>query len=218
MTPDLLAAGIFVSAIAVGAVGVGLSIWSERKRREALRRMAAERGFEFLEDCGCPPSAGGIQLLRRGHSLRYRNLMHGDWNGSPFEAYDYQYTVGSGKSSHTYRQTVAAFRRPEACIPAFELRKEHLGDKLLGLIGMEDIDFEENPAFSKKYHLSGQDVQAVRMLFTPNVLAWFAERPGWDVAGGGAWVVFMHHGRRKEPKEYWAFLEAAQYGFAFFGT
>ena len=218
MTPDLLATGIFVGAMAAGAVGYGLSLWTERKRRETLRKMALERGLEFVEECGSPPSARGIPMLTRGHSWSYRNLMRGDWNGSPFEAFDYQYTVGSGKNRRTYLQTVAVFRSPRGEYPVFELRQEYLGDKLLALFGMEDIDFEENTTFSRKYHLSGKDAQAVRMLFTPNVQAFFAERPGWDVTGGGQWILFMNHGKRKAPEEYWAFLDAAQFGFVFFGT
>lgn len=55
-------------------------------------------------------------------------------------------------------------------LPDFTLENEGLLD-LLGLSTRKDIDFKSNPNFSKRYILSGEDENAIRELFTNELLA-----------------------------------------------
>ena len=50
-------------------------------------------------------------------------------------------------------------------IPEFALRPEHWGDKIMGFIGYNDIDFPGDERFSKMYHLSGPDEGAILSYF-----------------------------------------------------
>ena len=55
--------------------------------------------------------------------------------------FDYRYTTGSGKNSHTYRQTVVFFRSPEVDLPQFELKPQSFLHGIGKLFGYQDIDF-----------------------------------------------------------------------------
>jgi hypothetical protein len=58
-------------------------------------------------------------------------------------------------------------------LPDFTLENEGLLD-LLGLTTRKDIDFKSHPNFSNRYILSGEDENAIRELFTNELLAFLA--------------------------------------------
>ena len=107
------------------------------------------------------------------------------------------------------RSTPAAAACP-AIAPRFELKPERLFDKLAVALGAQDIDFGENPRFSKSYLLRGKDESAVRALFKPAVLRHLESRPGWSVEGGGGWFVLYQLDHCVEPPDLAGFIDEAR--------
>src|SRR5262249_50051109 len=101
--PFLFIAGV----IALVGVLIYLNWLAEKKRREALQKVADELGFEFLPqgDSVLFTSLGQYHLFQQGHSKRLYNLMRGASNDLEVLIFDYTYVTGGGKHSHTWNQS-----------------------------------------------------------------------------------------------------------------
>lgn len=96
---------------------------------------------------------------------------------------------GSGKQDPTdpLRQTLAAFHREGARLPAFSISPHHRVE-----IAPGDIEFPEHPEFSDRYLLRSPDEPAGRALFQPDLIAfWDSLDPEerWSAAGAGSSIV-----------------------------
>jgi hypothetical protein len=186
-----------------------LAVRAERKRTEALRRVADEMGFEFSAD----PPAGfvsrypGFHLFSQGRRPDVRNLLRGRAGGLEVSIFDYAYVTGSGKNRHTWRQTVLAFEIDDADLPAFSLRPEMWFHKVGQWLGYKDIDFESHPTFSKKYLLRSGEEEAVRALFNDHVLEYYEANPNVCTEGCGGRLVYYRAQKRVDPAEVRSFLE-----------
>ncbi|HAH08293.1 MAG TPA: hypothetical protein DCM05_17505 [Elusimicrobia bacterium] len=204
LLPIALAAGF----LALGAAAAAWAVQAERKRSQALGQAAARMGLEPLVWEPSQRGLYGLQVFDQGHNRRTYNVFRRLFSETE-EAYlfDYDYTTGSGKSRHTHRQTLAAFRRSGRALPRFELRPENVLHKIGGLFGYQDIDFEGFPEFSRNYLLRGQDEAAVRALWRPFLLQHLGLHPGWCLEGGGDWLVAYRDGRRVEAEKLQEFFE-----------
>ncbi len=165
-----------VLLVAGGIVAGGIVV--QRRRTQAMRAAAAALGLRFE---GWWPE---LRIAKLGaHSLfcivgrrRVQNAMTGSVRGVELAVFDYDYTVGAGKSRRTFAQTVCWLRIPDAQLPTFALRPEGVFDRVGAAFGAQDIDFETHPEFSRRHVLRGQDEPAVRRVFTPHVLTHFESR------------------------------------------
>src|SRR4051812_38474558 len=80
----------------------------EKERTKALEVTAAQLGWSFSATAPMNMIAGmeGFPLFNQGHGKKIKNFMYGQASGVKAAAFDYIYTVGSGKHSHTYFQSV----------------------------------------------------------------------------------------------------------------
>jgi hypothetical protein len=139
----------------------------DRKRTEALGAIATDLGFSFYEK-GNDQLMGVVQdfrLFGRGRSRRIRRLMQGQVGDAFVSLFDYQYTTGGGKNSHTYVQTVLLVQSEALQLPQFFLAPEDIFHKIAEMFGAKDIDFDSHPQFSKQYLLKGEDETAIRRIF-----------------------------------------------------
>ena len=203
----ILIIGAVVVTIGVGAYFAWLS---EKKRTAALADVALRLGFSFEGKVSNEEAAtlGSFHLFKVGRSRKGKNLMRGKSNGAEAIVLDYQYTIGSGKSSHTYSQTVVIYAASAgaAALPDFTLGPEHWWDKVGEVFGHRDINFESSEEFSKHYLLKGPDEAAIRTLFGAEPLGYFAQHQGWSVEAAGGSLVIYHTGRRAKPEEMQPFL------------
>ncbi|MGI9471696.1 MAG: hypothetical protein ACR2NZ_09210, partial [Rubripirellula sp.] len=109
---------------------------------------------------------------------------------------------------------VMSFRSVNLDLPAFELRPESVFHRIGKVLGYQDIDFESHPEFSKRYLLRGQDEDAVRAMFTPELLSFFESQEKVSAEASGDLLVFYRAGKRLKPEMIRAFMEE---GFAIFG-
>jgi len=186
-----------------------LAVRAERKRTVALRRAADEMGFEFTPD----PGEGvlsrypGFHLFTQGRRPDVRNLLRGRAGGLEVSIFDYSYVTGSGKSRHTWRQTVLAFEFDDADLPGFSLRPEMWFHKIGQWLGYKDIDFDTHSGFSRKYVLRSGEEEAVRSLFNDHVLDYYEANPNVCTEGCGGRLVYYRALKRIDPSEVRSFLE-----------
>jgi hypothetical protein len=196
--------------------GIAWGIYAERKRTSDMRQVADQLGLPFFDqgDPALIDALSSFSLFSQGSGRRIRNMIHGDTEQVDVGIFDYQYTTGSGKNSTTWRQSVICFFSPQLNLPQFALRPENLFDKLGGVLGFTDIDFDTHPAFSKTYLLRGANEEAVRQLFGSDVLSHFESLRGVNVEGAGNRFVFFGANRRIKPAEVREFMAE---GFKIFG-
>ncbi|RLG15093.1 MAG: hypothetical protein DRN71_02195 [Candidatus Nanohalarchaeota archaeon] len=191
---------------------VAFAFWSEKKRREELKTAAHRMAFSFSpeKDVNLTVPMGNMKLFTKGHSRKAHNIMKGETNRVHWTVFDYEYTVGYGRHSHTYNLTVASAQLHDLSLPKFSLGPESFFDKLGDMIGYKDIDFDSNPEFSKRYLLKGMDESAIRKLFTHEILHYFEKRTGTiNIETDKNSIIVYTSGRRVDPKDMRAFITSA---------
>ncbi len=181
----------------------------EKQRTADLQRAADELGFEFLptDDSSFLANLTGFPLFSQGRSKRLFNLMRGKTKNLNVSVFDYSYVTGSGKHRHTWRQTVVCFQIDGAGLPTFSLGPENVWHKIGTWFGYQDINFASHPLFSKNYLLRGQAEEAIRNLFTEEVLAFYETNPKLTTEGDQDRLLVYRHSVRVEPSAIRSLLE-----------
>ena len=195
---------LFAGIAALIIAGVAFGMWSQKKRTEAWQQVADELGILFCGDQNdVLTRCRDMKVFGRGSSPRVKNAIAGDAGDVAITLGDYSYTTGSGKSRHTYSQTICVVQSRRLNTPHCFLRPEsRLFDAIGAVFGGQDIDFEEDPEFSRAYVVQGENEAAVRQLFGGEVRGWFAarSRSGLQFETRGDTLVF-HTGKRRPPSE-----------------
>lgn len=183
--------------LAVAGAVVLVARARERKRREAYESHCLMRGFQF--EPGRPAGErrfGGVfQPFERGRRRAWGYTIAGRLHGFPFTAFEYKWVTGGGKNSSTHHIGAMVWEREAASLPTFALSPEGWFTRLGEIFGMQDIDFDESPEFSRSYRLKGASEAEIRALFTPELRHFFAATPDQRVAGGGRFLFWWKDGR-----------------------
>jgi hypothetical protein len=194
------------------ALVIGLVIYNSKKEKErtlAMQQVAQQMGWAFapVAQLNMIPYTTYFNLFNNGHSKGIKNMIYGEINGVKAAVFDYRYTVGSGKNSHTYQQSVLYFETPRLQLPLFTLSPENFMHKFISALGYQDIDFAQRPEFSKRYLLRGQDEQAIRRTFTDHILAFYEANLGMHTEGGGSQLFVYRLGTRIPPVQISQYLQ-----------
>jgi carbonic anhydrase len=201
--------------LALTAVGIAVVVAvrhhvvkSARERVEAIRAVADRLGWAYRQDVSFEaiPKLDRFELFRQGRDRKLRNLLTSPAGEPRAVLFEYTYTTGSGKSQATHRQTVFYATGTDLRVPSFSLRPEHFFHRIGAVFGMQDINLEQRPEFSRMYVLRGEDEDAVRAMFTDPVAGFFERRAGSCAAGVGREVLFWRPGRLLKPEELEAFI------------
>jgi hypothetical protein len=198
--PWLMGAGLAVMLC------VALVAWRlEKQRSAALAEVALRLGLSFQRKHSAVSGEpfARLPLFQRGHSQSFRNVAH----GGDLWVFGYSYVTGSGKNRSTHMQTVAALRVAGASLPGFELAPEGFFDRLASSLGGQDIDLDEDPEFSRRYRLRGDDEGAVRRVFGPALRQQLLLDDGGSLEGEGEWLLLYRRAKRVKPAEISAFVE-----------
>ena len=193
---------IFGGFVALIVVLVIIGIYYERKRREELERLAASMRLQYSPN-GLKTLIGELScfnLVNTGEDRKTECCLHGSLSDVDIAVFNYRYDTG-GSSPTTYHHSVAYVQMPMQ-LPAFRLKPANIFHKIGNLFGYNDIDFPTHPGFSSRYHLSGQDEQAIRKAFAPPVLE-FCEAEcalglqKFNVEGKGNRLIIWKNGQLK---------------------
>lgn len=177
---------VFIGGLAALAIGA----WAWNQRREQQRDLeyaayAQDHNFQYVPS---RPNAQEqyapiIPFFHQGYYRKWRHEISGSIGGLEFAAFEYRYTVSTGRSSYTYTEAIVKWESPNANLPLFIVSPETFVNRIgQAVFGMQDVDFPDDPAFSQAYVLKG-DATEVTALFTPAVRAYLTAHPGEHVAG-----------------------------------
>ena len=203
---------IFFGIAAVIAISFGVySYFADKKRKEGLQAVASELGLEYFLDGSVElqEQLSAFKLFNTGRARKLTKLIRGDSDEVRISIFDYQYTTGRGKHSKNHYQTVAALQSRALDITDFLIRPEGMLDKLGGVMGFQDIDFDSHPNFSKMFVLQGSNEEAVRSMFKPAILEFFEGKKGINAAAHSGTIIIFRPGRFIKTPEIKNFLGEA---------
>lgn len=126
-----------------------------------------------------------FHLFKKGGNKKISPLLIHKKDDLEFSSlFDYAYTVSTGKSSATFRQTVYFRYSKSLALPHFIMMPEKWYHRIGTYFGMQDIDFVEYPAFSHNYLLQGADEEYIRHHFDhPNMINFFNQQGFYSMEG-----------------------------------
>ena len=200
-----------ILTLVAGAVVISHLITNQRLKRQMdkTKGVAARTGMEYHltldgiegKDFSAFPLFQSGRLQKALHGLNRTNEL----------VFTFSYDARSGTSGGSISQTVAALRAPGRSLPRFKVEPEMILHKFIdAALGVQDIDFDNDPEFSKKFHLQGSDETAVRTLFTSWLRRELAGNPGWSLEGQGEWLLVYKANQAIEPTRIPSFLEQAR--------
>lgn len=157
---------LFVAFGIAAIVGSYYASQARKKRQADLFDMATRLGLRFnpLRDPSHDDQYAHFEIFRHGFDRYAYNTMTGvlPVNGRPYPCklgdFTYKTREGSGKNRRTvtHRFSYLIAHLPFAHLPDLLIRREGVFDKLAGVFGMDDIDFE-SAAFSRAFHVKSPD-------------------------------------------------------------
>ncbi len=193
----------WLAPLVIVAGAIPLSRYLERKRRETYEAFCLTRGFTFevARPGGEVHYAAVCPLFAKGHARTWGYTLGGRWSSRPFTAFEYRYTTGGGKNSHTHWLAMILWEDAEATLPRFSVTPEGFWDRLAQRFGRQDFDFVEDAEFSAAYQLQGDDEAAIRRLFAPDVRRRLVATPGQHAAAGGRHLLWWRVGKLPKPDD-----------------
>ena len=165
----------------------------ERKRLAGLAEWANCNGFTFSprDPFDLDERFNGINSIGHGHNRYAFEVLY---RAEPLASYVFRYhyrttetrTVTSTDSKGNTTTRTETHEEDHwhnyliielgAAFPSLLLRREHWGDKIAGLLGFDDINFESE-AFSRRYFCKGSDRQFAYAVIHPQMMEWLMAQP-----------------------------------------
>ena len=155
---------------AVFIVGsIGYSTVYTKIKREFTQEFGNSIGFTYSENAGLDTVSG--KLFKTGHSQSIFDVLSGVYQNIPMRIFSFRFTIGEGKSSHTYSYTVFEATLNGKVPDILLFSKSHGSAVSDWFSGDETIELEGD--FNKYFKLrvpKGYEEEAYQV-FTPDVMA-----------------------------------------------
>ncbi len=122
-----------------------------------------------------------------------------------YSLFDVEFTEGEFIAREVVKTTVLYLDIPQEA-PIFTLDKEGLLHFLYGLEGFVDIDIDRHPDFNKRFFLSGENPEAIRKLFTDDLVLFFESNPYYHLECNGTGLLIIKKERLLSVQEIKAML------------
>ena len=186
---ERLSFGIFVIVIII--IGIILNKIYEKKARK-VREILSYRGFTNLPESShneIISTLRAFSLFNKGHDKKMTNLLLKETNIGKIYIFDYGYSESFYSSSASLKtkllrseRTVVYFYSNLIDLPQFTIEPGGLLAKNVGHVP-DYLKFEENPKFSKRYIVWGNNKDEIKKLFNNTVITFFLENEGFYAAG-----------------------------------
>lgn len=183
---------ILITFILIALISVVVSLYSAAQRRKALEQLCVMHGWTFsVSDHIGLTCWNGFGCLCAGYSQQAYNVMQGRYGSLRFCAFDYRYTTGSGKSrqTHCFSAVTVEGQYP---LKKMLIRPEGLGDRLAGMLGFEDIDFEWEE-FNRAFYVKAEDKAAAYDVISQKMMEYLMLNRGWYIEISGRYMI-VHNG------------------------
>lgn len=92
-------------------------------------------------------------------------------------------------------------------VPSFTMEQEGFFDKIKGMAGFDDIDFDSHDEFSNKFLLRGKDEEAIRLFFKNDLLDLIEAHPNYHIENTDAMVLIYPFNKKNGPKHIEALID-----------
>jgi hypothetical protein len=179
------------------ALVVYLADYLEKKRREALEQVARSLGMSFSaelpEGIRSRLLQAGFELFQRSGARFYNSMFKRLNDGTEIAIFDYSWKASRRRRRRREREyyfSVFWAYCEDLRLPHFRLHPEvPLLHDVAKAFGMQDINFENHPDFSRRYLLRGEDEAKIRLRFHPSFLNFLEQHPPCYAEGFGPQLV-----------------------------
>ncbi len=187
---------IILGLIILLAFAAFYKINSEKKLQEKYQKIGHLLGLKYEPEIKIPPQALANPLLNKGFMPSAQHGFKGKYGQAEILVFNYHYEELSSDVNDEYLRTAVVFSLNPAALPAFYLRPRTLSERIFKEKG---IFFKEDKDFSKRYFLTGDEPDAVRKLFNPQVRKVLKEmKPDWAMAAKDGYLVIYADGKMDE--------------------
>ncbi len=196
---------------------LGLWIKHRRDARKSAdaQQMAHSLGLAYSEKdfFGLAPQLKAFDMFRHsrrrwGRKPQVKNVLRGKVGNTEVFQFDYTYIVSTGKSAKRVSQTIFFADDKKWALPDFRLRPEQWWHKVLAKLGAaEDINFPENPDFSKRFYLTSKLEELARQKFSPELQKFLLGGPRIHLEGSNYYLIAYHPRKVFQGEEAKAFFE-----------
>lgn len=220
---------LIVIGLAVGIACAMLAHKQTQARREAMANLASEMGFAFNpeKDADHDEQYAHFEIFRRGHSRSAYNTITGSIDPArsggigggdglpplPIKMGDFTYKItssnGKTTTTRTYNFSYLILHLPYASVPDLLIRPEGMFDKLAGVFGFDDIDFE-SAEFSRRFCVKSPDKKFAYAVCDPRMMEFLMRGSPPTIDIEHSRCCLSDGGRRWEPAEFKRMLAWAQ--------
>ena len=204
MTPDdqfpVIIIFAFACFAAIAIIAIVLTLRAQRKRMEALWQLSLRMGLDFnvQDPFGIDSRQDWREVFNTGGGRRVSNVISGRVDDCTLHAFDYRYTTGSGKDETTHYLS-AVILDTDLVYPKLTIRPENVLDRIAGVVGYHDIDFESEE-FSRKFFVRSEDKKFAYAIVHPKMMEFLLADPRWSIRL--AWQsLILHRDRTLTPEE-----------------
>ena len=199
----LLIVGIFILA--------GVIIWMvlmlEKKRTSEWESISQRLGAKFTPKDTEKHTRFPFRLFSRGSKRKMKNYLEWESEGVKVHLADYHFTTyqttGQGRSSKVHKQTICILEKEGLDLPVSFIRGQvALFDWVGEKFGAQDIDFTDDPEFSKAFVIKGDEVRTPQVLgheLRQHLLQQKKTFRTLELCGNALMINF---GKRRKPEEY----------------
>lgn len=171
-------------------VALFASAGGDKRRGNDIKKLAEKNGFRFHAESSeaLINQLSKFRVFETNFEVEVENIIFKECDQMNLTVFDYCCEERGRVSSN---QSVVMVSSDELKLPRFLLRREDYGDKLEAVLGKNDIDFDKNRAFSKKYFLSG-DEEEVRKVFNRQLIDYLEKTDNLFIEGlGNEFILFV---------------------------
>ena len=178
------------------------------KRQNALKETAKDFKWAYRPQKNLKTSFlfNFVFFKTRDISHFYNNLID---ERKRFSVFDLEFTEGAYIAREVIKTTVMYIKLDKE-IPVFTLDKEGLLDFIYALAGFKDIPIENHPDFNKRFYLSGENIHAIRSLFTDELILFFESNPYYHIESNGTSILILKKERLLSVQEIKAMIYFGQ--------
>ncbi len=165
---------IIIAALVVGKVLYWL------KRQWDLRRIASALGLDYhwYDRWQTKDKCSSLPLFSRSSGGKISAIVRGTKDGVDIKVFDFRRRPDRGLSKIFRWWTTVVLLEMSYDLPFFYLRKEGFTDKLVALIGHNDIDDFSSSEFNKNFYVKSADKQFAHDLMTDEMIEFVTQRVG----------------------------------------
>ena len=188
---------IFLIILLIGGlmtvIGAIANHLRDKKRREIMSAFSQQIGLEYKPygDSSILRRFAGFRIFATGRAKKIRNLIYGATDDETMCIFDFQYSVGSGKSQSVHRQSVISIESADFHLPSFVLKPGGFFTRASSVPGMKTVEFDMYPDFSKRQNLQTRDEETIKKIFDDRLIRYFEENQYCVEATEGKMVCYI---------------------------